>query len=116
MELSSQEQLHCQRLQKIYDLQTNESKFYEDHFTNWRFSSEPHLLTFQQARIQAQQEKELLFTDMCSNAEDGEIVDCFIELADFRLMRCIFAHHLSPKERIIEIPFASDTYMLYFHL
>lgn len=111
-----QEQLRFERLQRIYDFQTNNAKIYENSFTNYRFQHEPDLLTHQQARLLAQHKQEQLFAKLCNDAEDGEIINFLIELADFRLMRCIFDHHLSPKERILEIPIASQEYMQFFHL
>lgn len=111
-----QEEVRSERIQRIYEFQRNNGEFYENSYTNCRFPYEPDLLTHQEVRQQEQKKNEEIFCTLCKEAEDGEIIDLFIELADFRLMRCIFAHHFSPKERVIEIPIASDEYMRFFNL
>ena len=94
VQLTKQEEERCERLQKIYDLKVSEV----NHLIENGETPSCH-----EVRTQRQEQQEAEYKRRIEDIEEGEVVDMVIELADYRIFRCVYGLHLIPIERVVRI-------------
>jgi len=102
VQLTKEEQLWCDKMQVVYHRRTVDRFQYENTFTFWLIEK-GFAPTYEQVRLERQRRQEADYRRRVSEIEEGEIVDTIIELTDYRRFRCVYALHLEPNERVVEL-------------